>query len=101
MLRVTDDILELRTWAVERGGRPGRLPDGRLTLGFGAAEGGALPIDWGEFEVAFVGSRRVFVYDDAPDFTRCFVGTADEAREYVRQSDPRLTGEAPMHPSPW
>jgi len=102
MLRVTDDILELRTWAEERGGRPGRLPDGRLVLGFAAGPDpdarAAVPVDWGEFEATFVGSRRVVVYDDGPDLTRCFVGTAEEVRAYVRRADPRLTGEGPMHP---
>jgi hypothetical protein len=98
MLRVTDDILELRTWAEERRGRPCRLPDGRLTLCFDAGEGPALPVGWGEFEVIFVGGHLAFVYDDAPGCNHCLVGSAEEARAYVRRADPRLTGAAPMRP---
>jgi len=93
MLRVTDDILELRHWAEERNGVPCRQADGRLALCFGHRLG-ETPIGWDEFEPAFVGGRRVFVYDDAPDCTNHFVGNEDEARAFVHGSNPRQTGAA-------
>jgi hypothetical protein len=97
VLRVTDDVLELRSWAEERGGQPCRQPDGRLTLCFGS-DPAARRVGWDEFEVAFLHEHRVFVHDDAPGCTHCFVGTADEARAFVERYAPPLNGPAPTHP---
>ena len=98
MLRVTDDILELRHWVEERGGSPCRSADGRLGLCFGADPSPALPVGWDEFEPTFVLGRSVLVYDDAPGCNHCFVGTMEEARAYVAAADPRITGNAPGVP---
>jgi hypothetical protein len=93
MLRVTDDILELRHWTEDRGGAPCREADGRLALCFGHRIG-ATRVGWGEFEPVFVGGRSVLVYDDAPDCTHHFIGSEAEAKAYVRSSDPRISGAA-------
>jgi len=98
VLRVTDDVLELRSWAEERGGRPCRQPDGRLTLCFGPDLGSAVHVGWDEFEITFLYDHRTFVYDDAPGFIHCFVGTTDEVRAHVASYQPRVTGPAPSHP---
>jgi hypothetical protein len=91
LLRVTDDVLELRQWAEERRGRPCRRPDGRIGLCFGHGLDVVL-IGWEEFEPNFCVGRCVFVYDDAPKCTRWFIGTPEEARAYVSAADPWLTG---------
>ena len=86
MLRTTQDILELRRWAEARGARPCREEaSGRLTLAVpGAGEVEVLEVGWEEFEPAFVTRQDVFVYDDAPGCSRCFVGSLEEAHAYVR-----------------
>lgn len=94
MLRVTEDILELRHWAEERQGSPCRFPDGRISLCFGRKLGPALPVGWDEFEANFCVGRCVFVYDDSPGCNHVFIGTADEARAYVSSADPRVSGAA-------
>ena len=93
MLRVTDDILEVRHWAEERGACPCRDAQGRIGLCFGDRVDVAL-VGWDEFEPSFVLGRRVLVYDDAPDCRHHFIGTQEEARAYVAAADPRLTGAA-------
>jgi hypothetical protein len=94
MLRVTDDLLELRRWAEVHGGAPCRRRDGTLTLCFGAPPDAALTVGWDEFEVNFVLRGNVLVYDDAPGCTHCFVGSLAEARAYVAAADPRASGVA-------
>jgi hypothetical protein len=94
MLRATDDLIELRHWTEERGGRPCRRPDGTLTLCFAADLASALPVGWDEFETTFVRSRQVVVCDDAPGSTRCFIGTSAEARAYIAAANPRYSGFA-------
>jgi hypothetical protein len=94
MLRVTDDVVELRRWAQEHGGAPCRRRDGTLTICFGAVPDAALPVDWGEFEANFVLAGCVLVYDDAPGCTHCFVGPTVDARAYVAAADPRASGSA-------
>ncbi|HET8538797.1 MAG TPA: hypothetical protein VFL83_02875 [Anaeromyxobacter sp.] len=83
MLRVTDDVLEVRRWAEARGGRPCRdAATGRLRLAF-AGDACSIEVGWEEFEPAFCASRCVFVYDDAPGARRHFVGATDEARAFL------------------
>lgn len=83
MLRVTQDVVELRRWAESRGARPCRdRTTGRLALLFGG-DPCAVPVGWGEFEPAFCAGRCVFVYDEAPGSHRSFVGPAEEARAWV------------------
>ncbi len=83
MLRVTSDVLELRRWAEARGGRPCRdEASGRLRVAF-AGEPCAVDVGWEEFEPAFCAARCVFVYDDAPDARRHFIGAEDEAHAFV------------------
>ena len=94
MLRVTDDVLELRRWTEERGGWPCRSPDGRIALCLGGDPAPAIAIGWDEFEANFVLGRCAFVYDDSPGCTQCFVGGFDEARAWVASGAPRTTGEA-------
>ncbi len=98
MLRVTDDILEVRRWAEERGGRPCRDAGGRVGLCFGADPSPAACVGWDEFETNFEVSHDVLVYDDAPGCSHCFIGTAAEARAYVERSDPRSRGAAKPTP---
>jgi hypothetical protein len=83
MLRVTDDVLELRRWAEARGGRPCREPaSGRLQVAF-PGDRCAVDVGWDEFEPAFCAARCVFVYDDAPGARRHFVGGLDEAQAFL------------------
>jgi hypothetical protein len=86
MLRVTQDVVELRRWAESHGARPCRDPDtGRL--GLAVDDGGcAIRVGWDEFEPAFCVSRCVFVYDDAAGSRRFFVGGAEEAQAFVGAS---------------
>lgn len=83
MLRVTQDVVELRRWAEARGARPCRdRSTGRPALVFGD-DPCAVPVGWDEFEPTFCAGRCVFVYDEAPGSRRAFVGTAEEARAWV------------------
>ncbi|MGC4000659.1 MAG: hypothetical protein QM767_25705 [Anaeromyxobacter sp.] len=84
MLRTTVDVLELRCWAEARGARPCRdLASGRLALAFPGQPCAAADVGWDEFEPAFLWTHAVFVYDDAPGATRCFIGPTDDARGFV------------------
>jgi hypothetical protein len=85
MLRVTQDVVELRHWAESRGARPCREPaSGRIALSF--PDGScAFPVGWDEFEPAFMFSRSVFVYDEAPGSRRHFLGSEEEAHAFVSQ----------------
>ncbi len=83
MLRVTDDVLELRRWAEARGGSPCRdAATGRLRIAF-ADDPCSVEVGWNEFEPAFCAGRCVFVYDDAPDGHRHFVGGMEEAQAFL------------------
>jgi hypothetical protein len=83
MLRVTDDVVELRRWAEARGGCPCRdAASGRLRIAF-EDDPCAVDVGWGEFEPAFCAGRCLFVYDDAPGARRHLVGGADEARAFL------------------
>jgi hypothetical protein len=83
MLRVTQDVVELRRWAESRGARPCRDgATGRIGLSFEGAPC-SVAVGWDEFEPAFCVSRCVFVYDDAPGGRRFFVGGEDEAHAFV------------------
>jgi hypothetical protein len=83
MLRVTQDVVEIRRWAEAREARPCREPaSGRLALAF-PGEPCPFPVGWDEFEPAFCASRCVFVCEDGPSGRRCFVGAADEVRAFV------------------
>jgi hypothetical protein len=94
MLRVSEDLLELRHWAEERYGHPCRHPDGRIGLCFGADPSPALPVGWDEFEANFCLGRCVFVYDDSPGCNHVFIGNVNEARVYVASADPHVSGTA-------
>jgi len=97
MLRVTDEIVELRHVAEARGIWPHRHVNGSLALLPGEAIS-FFPVSWGEFEATFRIGRQVLVYDDAPGACSAFVGTAQEVRDYVARADPRVSGSA--GPSP-
>jgi hypothetical protein len=94
MLRTTEDVLELRRWAEERGGAPCRRLDGRIGLCFGGDPRPAVFVDWDEFEVNFCLGRCVFVYDDSPGSACSFVGDAEEARAFIASAPPRASGVA-------
>ena len=83
MFRTTQDVIELRRWAEARGARPCREErTGRLALAL-PGQGGDRDVGWDEFEPTFLQRHDVFVYDDAPGCSRCFVGPADEARLFL------------------
>jgi hypothetical protein len=86
MLRVTQDVVELRRWAESRGARPCRDPaSGRIALSF--PDGSCtFPVGWDEFEPAFMFSRSVFVYDEAPGSRRHFLGSEPEAHAFVTEA---------------
>ncbi len=92
MLRVTDDLMEVRHWAEHRGGRPCRRPDGIPCLSFAPDDDPPIPVGWDEFEAAFVLGRFVLAYDDAPGCKRCYIGTEREVRAFVSTLDPRTRG---------
>ncbi|HEY6106654.1 MAG TPA: hypothetical protein VIV59_11760 [Anaeromyxobacteraceae bacterium] len=97
MLRVTDDVLELRGWAESRGGWPSRDPDtGRLAIAFPGEAGGGVEIGWDEFEPTFCQGRCVFVYDDGMGSHRCFIGSEQEARAFASWAG--AAGAAPPSP---
>jgi hypothetical protein len=98
MLRVTDDILELRCWAEARGARPCRdVGDGHLRLTFPGDSCGAVEVGWDEFEPTFCASRSVFVWDDTPCSRLCFVGNEEEARAWF-EAEARAGAAAPAIP---
>ncbi len=95
MLRVTDDVVELRRWAEARGGRPCRdEATGRLRIAF-AGERCLVDVGWEEFAPAFCAGRCVFVYDDAPGSRRHFIGPTDEAHAFLS----RAGASAPTQPT--
>ncbi len=84
MLRSTDDVVEIRRWAEQRGGRPARDPaTGRLLVVAPGAPGAAIAVGWDEFETTLLWDHLVCVYDDAPGSLRCFCGPMAEAHAYV------------------
>lgn len=84
MLRTTQDVIELRRFAELRGAHPCRDPaSGRLQLAFPGLACGGVEVGWDEFEPAFVYAREVFVYDDAPGSSRCFIGQVEDAQAFV------------------
>jgi hypothetical protein len=83
MLRVTQDVVELRGWVQSRGGWPVRERDGRITVSYPGDRGRAAEIGWEEFEAVFCSCGWVLVYDDAPGSRRCLVGSVEEARAFV------------------
>jgi hypothetical protein len=89
MLRVTEDVLELRRWAETRGARPCRdEPSGRVGLVFpGVPCPASREVGWDEFEATFRAAHGVFVYDDAPGGTRFFVGDVHGARRFVSAAE--------------
>lgn len=86
MLRVTQDIVELRRWAESRGAQPCRdRASGRIALAFGD-DACAFLVGWDEFEPTFFACRCVFVYDEAPGSHRHFLGPTEEAHAFVAQA---------------
>jgi hypothetical protein len=84
MLRVTQDIVELRHWAEARGGRPCREErSGRLGFSFPDRSCNMVEVGWDEFEPTFAVSRQVLVYDDAPGATTWFIGGEEEAKSFL------------------
>ncbi len=100
MLRTTQDVVELRHWAESRGAQPCRDPGcGRIALAF-AGDPCAFPVGWDEFEPAFMASRSVFVYDEAPGSRRHFLGPMDEAHAFVADAmGARRAAPAPDAPA--
>jgi hypothetical protein len=84
MLRTTEDLCEMRRWAEMRHARPCREEDrGTLRLALPGQPCAAREVGWDEFEVTFRMSHSLFVYDDSPGASRCFVGTADAAHAFI------------------
>ncbi len=94
MLRATQDVLELRTWAQSRGGWPCRRLDGKIALNFPGEPCRGVEIGWDEFEPNFCVGRCVLVYDDSVGSTRWFIGNDEEARRFVSERE-GLAGGAP------
>jgi hypothetical protein len=83
MLRVTQDVVELRRWAEAHGACPCRdMATGRIALAF-PGDPCAFPVGWDELEPAFCFSRSVFVYDEAPGSRRHLLGNEAEAHAFV------------------
>lgn len=97
MLRVTDELVEVRRWAEARGARPFRHADGGLALEQGEPDA-AVAVDWGEFESAFRLGRSVAVFDEAPGSCTSYVGTKEEARAYVARAAPHASGASGRTP---
>ena len=88
MLRITDDVVEVRRWAESRGAHPCRdADDGTIRLRV-ADDPCAIPVGWDEFESAFCLARSVLVYDAAPGSRSFFLGGAEEARRFVEEERP-------------
>jgi hypothetical protein len=86
MLRSTEDVVEIRRWAEGRGARPSRVEgSGRLGLAFPGEPSAAAEVGWDEFEVTFLLTHSVCVYDDAPGGHRAFVGGVEEAYRFVER----------------
>jgi hypothetical protein len=84
MLRVTDDVLEVRRWAERHGARPCRdRESGRLMLAAPGEPCPSIEVGWDEWEPAFRWTRCVLVYDDAPGLRPRFVGDEDAARRWL------------------
>lgn len=84
MLRTTEDLVEMRHWAEVRRARPCRDPSGgQLGLALPGQPCRFEPVGWDEFEVTFRMQRALFVYDDAPGGSRCFIGPAAEAHDFI------------------
>jgi hypothetical protein len=84
MLRVTQDVLEIRRWAEAHDASPCRdEASGRLLLALAGEPCAAMDVGWDEFEATFLATRSVCVYDDSPGVRRVFVGGPDEARRFV------------------
>jgi hypothetical protein len=83
MLRVTEDVLEVRRWAERHGARPCRDQEtGHLKLAM-PGERCTVDVGWAEWEPAFVWGRNVLVYDDAPGVGPHFVGDEAQARRWL------------------
>ncbi len=88
MLRVTQEVGEVRRWAEQRGARPCRDPaSGALWLVFPGQTCSHEEVGWGEFEPTVLGWRCVFVYDDAPSGRAFFVGPEERARRFVAEAE--------------
>ena len=95
MLRVTSDVVELRRWAEARDGRPCRDEEsGRLRVAF-PGDPCSVDVGWDEFEPAFCAARSVFVYDDAPDARRHFIGAVEEAETFLSGHERPGAGASP------
>jgi len=89
MLRVTQDVVQVRSWVEARDGWPCRRLDGRVALNFPGEICRGLEVGWGEFEPNFCAGRLVFVHDDVAGSRAWFIGSPGEAREFVS----RVTGQ--------
>jgi hypothetical protein len=88
MLRVTQEVVEVRRWAESRGARPCREEaTGRIWLVYAGEACTAREVGWDEFEATFKVGRSVFVYDDAPAGRRFFVGDEGAARAFVGEAE--------------
>jgi hypothetical protein len=96
MLRVTEEVLEVRRWAECRGARPCRdEATGAPALASPAQPcPGGREVGWAEFEAAFCAGRCVLVYDDGPGGTRFFLGSVEAARAFVAAAEAAHGGQA-------
>jgi hypothetical protein len=83
MLRVTQDVVEVRSWVESREGWPCRRLDGKLALNFPGEACRGVEVGWEEFEPNFLRGGCVLVYEDALGSRRCFLGSDAEARAFV------------------
>ncbi len=98
MLRVTDDILEVRCWAEARDGWPCRdAENGRLSLSFPGKPCSGIEVGWDEFEPTFCAAHCVFIWDDSPCSQLCFIGSEEEARAWF-EAEARAGAALPAIP---
>lgn len=94
MLRVTQDVVQVRRWAEERRGRPARRLDGRIALNLPGDICRGVEIGWDEFEPVFCAGRLAFAHGEAGS-DLWFIGTPREAREFLE----RMVGGGPPPPA--
>jgi hypothetical protein len=83
MVRITQNVVEVRSWVQARSGWPCRRLDGGIAVSFPGDRCRGIEIGWDEFEPNFCARRYVLALDDAHGSTRHFLGSVADARTYL------------------